>query len=480
MTCLQSQEPKITIVIVNWNKKHDVIKLLDSLKHIKHDNHTIVVVDNASTDDSVEAIKSHPMNVILIQNSQNLGGTGGFNTGIQYSISNLNQDYIWLLDNDAEVCFDTLSELIKEMEGDTNIGIAGSRIMSPENKELIVEIGGTVDWKTITWSPNFRYAFEKDYAGPNILQVDYVAACSALVRKELFKKVGFMDERFFIHWDDIDFCLSIRENGYKVVSVFSSKVFHGVEKGFNAPILYYDFRNSLLLISKHRVGLSKYIAIWKSLQIISEALFFFLFDKRNKLAKYNILALYDFLRNKFGKGIRDVSSDTIRLTEISTQEAETELMSAVNILIFQDGAFHDIKKAIDKIITLRSNIQLTLLVEKNRINLYSTLPIDHFIVFDLFKESKIKKALLFLRLILNNYSAGISTNKGYTLPFIYCVKKNIVYDSNNDTFYRSEKNVYQVWKIMLSVLLGNLVAVLLSPLFYLSSFAKNRTNNRTK
>ena len=110
--------PKIVVIIVNWNKKKDVIKLLSSLKHIDYDNFFTVVVDNASKDDSVESIGRLFPNVELILNSTNLGGSGGFNIGIDYVRKNKKFDYIWILDNDAVVEKNTLSELIKVMQND--------------------------------------------------------------------------------------------------------------------------------------------------------------------------------------------------------------------------------------------------------------------------------------------------------------------------------------------------------------------------
>ena len=106
------KNPKVAIVTVNWNKRDYVLNLLNSLKHINYDNYNIIVVDNASTDDSVTAIKEHFPNVNLIVNSENLGGTGGFNTGIKYVLEATDKyKYIWLLDNDAVVEKDTLIEL---------------------------------------------------------------------------------------------------------------------------------------------------------------------------------------------------------------------------------------------------------------------------------------------------------------------------------------------------------------------------------
>ena len=93
-----SENPKVAIVIVTWNKKSYVMGLLQSLRDIDYDNHDIIVVDNASTDDTCRAIREQFPQVNLIVNSENLGGTGGFNTGLRYVLRKGGYKYTWLLD----------------------------------------------------------------------------------------------------------------------------------------------------------------------------------------------------------------------------------------------------------------------------------------------------------------------------------------------------------------------------------------------
>ena len=148
---------RVTIVIVNWNRKDCVLNLLDSLRSMSTRGNRIVVVDNASTDGSAEAIRNHPLSVTLLENQENLGGTGGFNAGIRYALEYFEQDYLWLLDNDAEVTPDTLAQMVGAMTRNASIGVAGSCILSPEDRAIIVEAGGFVEQRSGTWRPNLRY-----------------------------------------------------------------------------------------------------------------------------------------------------------------------------------------------------------------------------------------------------------------------------------------------------------------------------------
>ena len=93
----------VTVVIVNWNRHECVLSLMDSLWTVDQSELRVIVVDNASSDGSAAAIRDHALPVILLENSENLGGSGGFNTGIRYALEHFDQQFIWLLDNDAEV-----------------------------------------------------------------------------------------------------------------------------------------------------------------------------------------------------------------------------------------------------------------------------------------------------------------------------------------------------------------------------------------
>ena len=148
--------PKVAIIILNWNKRDDTLKLLRSLEGIDYDNHDTVVVDNASTDGSAETIRKQFPDIDLIINTDNLGGTGGFNSGMRHALTNRNYKYVWLLDNDAEVESSTLRELVDAMEQDETIGIAGSRIIDSDRRDITVEAGAFLKRDSIGVQPLYR------------------------------------------------------------------------------------------------------------------------------------------------------------------------------------------------------------------------------------------------------------------------------------------------------------------------------------
>jgi GT2 family glycosyltransferase len=244
------EEPKILIIAVTFNKKEYVASLLKSLKEIDYKNFVVIVVDNASTDGTAEYLEGHFPDVIVIRNSENRGGSGGFNTGLQYAFKQEGYEYYWLLDNDVVVSEKALENLVTALQKDKDIAIAGSQMCQLDNPEVTNEVGAYVDFHNGHLVLN-RHLTRKRNNVAGIFDVDYVAAASMLVRADVAKKAGLWED-FFIHFDDVDWCLRIKKMGYKIVGVAESVIWHlsAAEK----PITwqqYYDVRNMLYLLSKH-------------------------------------------------------------------------------------------------------------------------------------------------------------------------------------------------------------------------------------
>lgn len=453
-------EPKVTIIVVNWNKRADVINLLDSLRTIVYRNYSIVVVDNASTDDSVPAIKAHPLEVTLLQNAENVGGTGGFNAGMRYALDTLEQQYLWLLDNDAEVTPHTLTELVRAMEADPRIGAAGSCIMSPEDRTLMVEAGGFVHWRSGTWAPNLRYARLNDQDNRKIIDVDYVAACSALVRDITVREVGVMDDRYFLHWDDIEFCLRMKAHGQRVVAVVASKVYHGVEKGCNPGVIYYDFRNGLLTASKHITGLRRMAAYFGILNNVFSSMVYVNLLGHQAWSRLIHSSVEDFLLGRFGKG--KLSAAMVvndGAAPVSSAELERRL---IRVIIYASGTFDEVVQTVQKVRTVAPWADITLAVNRDRAPIFNFLKTRQ-LCFNIFKDSLVAKIRTAFRVFTGGYTSAITAGEGVSVPYVFLSAIHYSYSPMKSAFFASEKNLWTIWKVLISLVLGSFSALAALP-----------------
>ncbi len=245
------QHPKVGIIIVTWEKKEYVLNLLATLKNLDYDNYDIVVVDNASSDGTAEALKGAFPGVHLIVNPENLGGTGGFNTGIKYALREGIYKYLWLLDNDVEVDKEALIELVNVLESSEEIAVAGSAMYNLTDKDKFLEAGYFIDLTRGRFRDD-KKSIPDNAGGKGFNIVDSVSSCSLCVSTDAVQDVGIWDENYFIYCDDVDWNIRFGEKGYKVASVSGSRIWHIpwlFKIGFNTA--YYANRNMLYLMSKH-------------------------------------------------------------------------------------------------------------------------------------------------------------------------------------------------------------------------------------
>ncbi|GFO71380.1 hypothetical protein BJAS_P0803 [Bathymodiolus japonicus methanotrophic gill symbiont] len=340
---------KILIIIVTWNKKEYVIDLLNSLSAINfpREQLDILVIDNASNDGTVEALDAQFNDIQIIRNSENIGGTGGFNTGLAWAFEQAESryDYLWLLDNDVVVHQDALSELVTILDTQPDIAIAGSTMMQLDYPWRINEMGAFVDRErgTLLFNRHLKEVLGwRDKALPELLtgdadlsnklsycqpsmDVDYVAAASLLIRAPVAKQAGlWMD--FFIHYDDVEWCLRIAQAGHRIVISAKSLIWH-VSAIAKVPswILYYDNRNVLYLLDRH----SDLLAVKNTIRwILKKALYFKLLGK-DDLAQLHLQALADYEHSFMGKKDIQLPYKIESLTEIAAVFADPAIKNII-------------------------------------------------------------------------------------------------------------------------------------------------------
>ncbi len=319
----QPVAPAILVIIVTWNKKQYVLDLLSSLANMDYPNAalTVLVVDNASEDGTVEAIaQAHP-SVTVVRNAENLGGTGGFNTGLHWAFQQAQGQfkYLWLLDNDVLVHRRALAELVAVLETQPDIAVAGSTMMQLDYPYRINEMGAFFNrangqlilnrhHETIPhWQG--RRVQELLSADPNLPQyllhchpymdVDYVAAASLLIRADVAKLAGLWRD-FFIHYDDVEWCLRIASGLRQRVVVSANSLIWHLSAAAKVPtwVLYYDNRNVLVTLQHH--GFDPSVLQRAIRYIYKKAVYYALLGKAD-LSRLHHDAVVDFHANQLGK-----------------------------------------------------------------------------------------------------------------------------------------------------------------------------------
>lgn len=214
----------VYIIILNWNGTNDTIECLKSLYMLDYPRFQIIVVDNGSTDNSVELLRERYPQIVLIENGSNLGFTGGNNIGIRYAMAH-DADYIWLLNNDTVVGPDSLSKLVDTGEKSPDIALISPVIYYYDDPGRVQFAGSYVNRSDLTFVypdlPKGEIPL-KFQSGKDVI----LWGTALLVRRECIENIGFLKEDYFAYWEDMEYSLRSLKFGYKNRVCSTAKVFH--------------------------------------------------------------------------------------------------------------------------------------------------------------------------------------------------------------------------------------------------------------
>ncbi|MGZ4891639.1 MAG: glycosyltransferase family 2 protein [Halobacteriota archaeon] len=248
-----SAEPKVVIVIVNWNGKHLTVECLHSLLKIDYSNYEVLLVDNGSTDGSQECFRDRFPEIELLENGENLGFAEGCNVGIRRAME-CHGDYVLLLNNDTVTHERFLSELVRVAECDSKIGFVGPKVYYYNyhgRRDIIWCAGGRLNlWigKALIIGEG-----EKDtgqYEDTKV--VDWVPGACLLVRSDVVQRVGLLDSTYFAYSEELDWCVRGYRAGYASVFVPRAMIWHiAAASSGAARYWYYLTRNHFWFMRKH-------------------------------------------------------------------------------------------------------------------------------------------------------------------------------------------------------------------------------------
>ena len=275
---LFSQPPRLAIVILNYNGYRDTIACIESVCSGPPMSCGIIVVDNSSLDDSVAELKRWMQNyspplaesswggmlktctiddrqacarpgITLLEARNNSGFAGGNNLGIQYALQ-LGATWILLLNNDTVFECEALERLVKGAEG-AGAHLAGCTIYEHADPSKAWYLGGKFSW----WGDkDLRYMRKGVTEAQATVETDWITGCCMLVKRDVFERIGLLDEHSFLYCEDADFCRRAARVGFRRILVLGSKLYHKVGRSAglgSALACYHITRSRVYFHRKH-------------------------------------------------------------------------------------------------------------------------------------------------------------------------------------------------------------------------------------
>jgi GT2 family glycosyltransferase len=221
-------------------------------------------VDNASSDGSVDAVRAAYPQMTLIETGANLGFTGGNNIGIERALKQ-GADYVLLLNNDTVTAPDMLDLMVNAMEANPSAGVSGPMIYYYDAPDTIWSAGGSIDWPRGTTSMIGLNEDDHGQYGDAPRPVDFVTGCALLARRDVWERAGLLDDRFFMYYEETEWCVRAARAGYGIIHVPGAMLWHKISieaRAASPRTYYYMTRNRLLFLRRSRAGLRTWLYTW--------------------------------------------------------------------------------------------------------------------------------------------------------------------------------------------------------------------------
>lgn len=247
---------QVVIIVVNWKLKNDTLRCLKSLEGLDLPDaisHRVIVVDNGSGDGSAKCIADAYPESELISLSTNVGFGAACNVAIRQIMWDGDDDYVFLLNNDASVHPKVLAELVQAAEAHPEAGILGPKIYYQDDPRTIWYAGARKRWGVLAAVDTGRGQVDRGQFGAR-REVDYVFGAGMLIRCSVFERIGLFDERFFLYLEDMDFCLRAQAAGFSLLFVPQAHVWHkgaASTANHNGFRKYHFVRSTIHFARKH-------------------------------------------------------------------------------------------------------------------------------------------------------------------------------------------------------------------------------------
>ncbi|MGJ5633808.1 glycosyltransferase family 2 protein [Nostoc sp. CALU 1950] len=254
----QQQPISVSVILVNYNGKEILLDCLNSIqKFIDIPNYEIILVDNASSDGSVELVAVNYPHIRLVKQIENRGFGAGNNVGAKFATG----EFLFLLNTDTVLINNILPHLIQLMQADPQVGIIGPKLLNPDGS-LQISVSPALGIKGEYEARQMHQAYQNisqqnliEQKFQEIQEVDIVVGAAFFIRSSLFNDLGGFDENFFMYFEESDLCQRAQYRGYKIIYTPDVSLIHlkgySIQKAANIMAIEYR-RSQIYYYQKHR------------------------------------------------------------------------------------------------------------------------------------------------------------------------------------------------------------------------------------
>ncbi len=238
--------PKVIAVVLNYRRPQETLECINSLKKLDYTNIEIVIVDNASADDSVVKIRTAHPDVSVIVTEHNQGYAGGMNNGFRFALQK-NPAYILAINSDTLIERQALQTLVEVLTAESSAAAATGTIYYQGEQEQVWYRGGKLNYYR---AGGFQQhgAFHVESLLPR--SVTFISGCAFLIKAPILQEIGLFDERFFMYFEDAELCMRVLRRKYKLLYIPRARFYHQVTSdALTAFRCYFSVRNRLLFLS---------------------------------------------------------------------------------------------------------------------------------------------------------------------------------------------------------------------------------------
>jgi GT2 family glycosyltransferase len=279
-----SIDPLVSIITVNFNSTQVTLELLESLKKLTYSSFEVIVIDNGSQDNPEKTLQEAWPSIIFKRSEVNLGFAGGNNLGIALAKG----DYLFFINNDTEVTPNLVTELIQVLKSNPAIGLLSPKICYFSSK--LIQFAGYTPMHAVTarnQAIGNKHANNETFSG--VHSTPYAHGAAMMTTRAVIDKVGPMPTEFFLYYEELDWCESIKRAGYTIAVSLSSVIYHkeSMSVGKTSPLkLFYQTRNRILFVRRNFSALnSTLFHVYFFLLVSPVKLFKFLLKKEWAYAK---------------------------------------------------------------------------------------------------------------------------------------------------------------------------------------------------